>query len=210
MRSPTFSDEPSRVAQIVKSFLGGQTGAIVGPESEPLARLVIGGDRKDDCAAYEVYRPVTIVVGTDYVRGPKFALYELGLLSNFDIGYYVVAANVSDIAAMGATPLGVLTVVRYPNDLDDESFEQIMAGIHQAVADFGTLNVGGDIGQAERIILSATAFGLCEQGKVLSRSGSRPGDLLCVTGPCGVLGAAVAYFPNREERGWKLSADTEH
>lgn len=210
MSSPTFSDEPSRVAQIVKSFLGGQTGAIVGPESEPLTRLVIGGDRKDDCAAYEVYRPVTIVVGTDYVRGPKFALYELGLLSNFDIGYYVVAANVSDIAAMGATPLGVLTVVRYPNDLDDESFEQIMAGIHQAVADFGTLNVGGDIGQAERIILSATAFGLCEQGKVLSRSGSRPGDLLCVTGPCGVLGAAVAYFPNREERGWKLSADTEH
>src|SRR5450755_3673035 len=81
--SPTFSDEPSRVAQIVKSFLGGQTGAIVGPESEPLARLVIGGDRKDDCVAYEIYRPVTIVVGTDYVRGPKFALYELGLLSKF-------------------------------------------------------------------------------------------------------------------------------
>ncbi|HUZ23740.1 MAG TPA: thiamine-phosphate kinase [Streptosporangiaceae bacterium] len=210
MNSSVFSDEPSRVAGIVKSFLGGQTGSIMGPESEPLARLVIGGDRKDDCAAYEIYRPMIIVVGTDYVRGPKFALYELGLLTNFDIGYYVVAANVSDIAAMGATPLGVLTVVRYPNDLDDESFEQIMAGIHQAAADFGTLNVGGDIGQAERIILSATALGLCEQGKILSRSGSQPGDLLCVTGPCGILGAAVAYFSNREERGWRLSGGTEH
>jgi thiamine-monophosphate kinase len=149
-------------------------------------------------------------VGTDYVRGPKFALYELGLQSNFDIGYYVVAANVSDIAAMGARPLGILTVVRYPNDLDDASFNQIMAGIHQAATDFGTLNVGGDIGQAERIILTATAFGLCEQGKVLSRAGAQPGDVLCVTGACGLLGAAVAYFPKRDERGWKLSRDVEH
>jgi hypothetical protein len=111
---------------------------------------------------------------------PSLLSTNLGYCPNFDIGYYVVAANVSDIAAMGATPLGALTVVRYPNDLDDESFEQIMVGIHQAAADFGTLNVGGDIGQAERIILSATAFGLCEQDRVLSRSGSRPGDLLCV------------------------------
>jgi thiamine-monophosphate kinase len=164
---------------------------------------------KDDCAAYEIYKPITLVAGTDYVRGPKFVLYELGLLSKFDLGYYVVAANVSDIAAMGAMPLGLLTVVRYPNELDDEAFEQIMAGIHQAATDFGTLNVGGDIGQAERIILTATAFGLCQQGKVLSRKGGQPGDLLCVTGACGVLGAAVAYFPKCSERGWKLSEEIE-
>jgi thiamine-monophosphate kinase len=104
-----YSDEPSRVVQLIASFLEGQTGAIVGPENAPLARLTIGADRKDDCAAYDIYNPVTLVVGTDYVRGPKFALYELGLLSDFDIGYYVVAANVSDIAAMGARP------ARYPH-----------------------------------------------------------------------------------------------
>jgi thiamine-monophosphate kinase len=149
------------------------------------------------------------VVGSDYVRGPKFALYELGLLSNFDIGYYLVAANVSDIAAMGASPIGVMTVVRYPHDLNDEEFKLILGGIHQAARDFGTHNVGGDIGQAERIILSGTALGLAERGKVLTRSGARPGDLLCVTGPCGLLGAAVAYFPKREARGWELPAEAE-
>lgn len=209
MSNGSYSDEPTRVSQLVRDFLEGQSGALVGADGDAQAVLTVGADAKDDCAVYKIDKPTMLVVGSDYVRGPKFALYELGLLSNFDIGYYVVAANVSDIAAMGAAPIGVLTVVRYPNEMNDEEFRSIMAGIHQAATDFGTLNVGGDIGQAERIILSGSAFGLAEPGKVLTRRGASPGDLLCITGPCGVLGAAVAYFPKREARGWKLSQNTE-
>ncbi|WP_232534249.1 thiamine-phosphate kinase [Plantactinospora sp. KBS50] len=153
---------------------------------------------------YDLDGPVTLVAGSDYVRGPKFTLYEQGLLTNFDIGYYVVAANVSDVAAMGAAPIGVLTVVRYPHDLDDDAFLDIMAGIDRACADFGTFNVGGDIGNAERIVLCASAFGICRTGTALTRRGAEPGDHLCVTGPCGVLGAAVAYFPRRTANGWNL------
>jgi thiamine-monophosphate kinase len=198
------SDEPTRMAQLVSKFLSGQSGSVLGDLSSSVATLTLGADKKDDCAVFDLSGPVSLVVGSDYVRGPKFALYEEGLLSNFDIGYYVVAANVSDVAAMGAMPIGVLTVVRYPPDLSDEGFHEIMAGIHKACTDFGTLNVGGDIGNAERIILSASALGVCEQGAALTRGGARPGDHLCVTGPCGVLGAAVAYFPKREAKGWAL------
>lgn len=200
----TYSDEPTRVAKLVGAFLAGQSGSLLGDEHGPHATLTLGADSKDDCASYDIDGPVTLVVGSDYVRGPKFALYEQGLLTNFDIGYYLVAANVSDIAAMGASPIGVLTVVRYPHDLDDAAFLEIMAGIHQACADCGTLNVGGDIGNAERIVLSASAIGICRLGTALTRSGARPGDYLCVTGPCGVLGAAVAYFPKRSVNGWEL------
>lgn len=204
-----YSDEPTRVQQIIDNFLSGQSGSSLGVEGGPEAVLRLGADAKDDCAVFDVAGPASIVVGSDYVRGPKFVLYEIGLLSRFDIGYYLVAANVSDIAAMGAVPLGVLTVVRYPNELDDAGFREIMAGIHQACADFGTLNVGGDIGNAERIILSGTAVGICSYGKVLSRAGAKPGDVLCITGPCGLLGAAVAYFPKREANKWSLPPDTE-
>jgi thiamine-monophosphate kinase len=209
MNDDGYSDEPTRVSQLVREFLEGQSGALVGADGNAQAVLTVGADAKDDCAVYEINKPAMLVVGSDYVRGPKFKLYEIGLLSNFDIGYYVVAANVSDIAAMGAAPIGVLTIVRYPNELSDAEFQTIMAGIHQAATDFGTLNVGGDIGQAERIILSGSAFGLSEPGKVLTRRGARPGDLLCLTGPCGVLGAAVTYFPRKEARGWKLPRQTE-
>ncbi|HZM76126.1 MAG TPA: thiamine-phosphate kinase [Candidatus Limnocylindrales bacterium] len=203
------SDEPTRVAQLVSKFLSGQSGSVLGDASSSVATLALGADMRDDCAVFDLRGPVSLVAGSDYVRGPKFALYEQGLLSNFDIGYYVVAANVSDVAAMGAMPIGVLTVVRYPSDLSDDGFHEIMAGIHQACTDFGTLNVGGDIGNAERIILSASALGVCEQGAALTRGGARPGDRLCVTGPCGVLGAAVAYFPKREANGWVLPEATE-
>lgn len=203
------SDEPTRVAQLVSKFLSGQSGSLIGDGSSSVATLTLGADRKDDCAVFDLPGPVSLVAGSDYVRGPKFSLYEEGLLSNFDIGYYVVAANISDVAAMGAMPIGVLTVVRYPNDLDDDGFHEIMAGIHQACTDFGTLNVGGDIGNAERIILSASALGVCAQGAALTRAGAKPGDLLCVTGPCGVLGAAVAYFPQRVAKGWTLPDSVE-
>ncbi|MFY1636216.1 thiamine-phosphate kinase [Solwaraspora sp. WMMB335] len=200
----SFSDEPTRVAALVGAFLTGQSGAILGDDHGPHVTLRAGADARDDCAIYDLDTPVTLVAGSDYVRGPKFTLYEHGLLTNVDIGYYLVAANVSDIAAMGAAPIGVLTVVRYPHDLDDTGFLNIMAGIHQACTDFGTLTVGGDIGNAERIVLSASAFGVCRTGTALTRRGARPGDHLCVTGPCGLLGAAVAYFPKRSANGWTL------
>jgi thiamine-monophosphate kinase len=163
----------------------------------------------DDCAVYDIDEPMSLVVGSDYVRGPKFALYEAGLLNEYDLGYYLVIANVSDIAAMGAAPIGVLTVVRYPATLSDEGYCALMAGIHQACTDCGTVNVGGDIGNAERIILAGTALGICRKGSVLRRMGAQIGDALCITGPCGILGAAVAYFPKREVNAWALSVEAE-
>jgi thiamine-monophosphate kinase len=203
-----FSDEPSRVRQLVSEFLSSQSETDLEVDGLDV-KLSLGADAKDDCAVYDIGAPLSLVAGSDYIRGPKFILYEMGLLSDFDIGYYLVAANVSDVAAMGATPIGVLSVIRYPHELNDAGFRQIMAGIHQACTDFGTLNVGGDIGNAERLILSGTALGVCRPGKVLKRSGARPGDLLCVTGPCGLLGAAVAYFPRRHTFPRTLPADAE-
>ncbi|WP_330173975.1 thiamine-phosphate kinase [Streptomyces sp. NBC_01498] len=208
LHEPVHSDEPTRVRQLVSQFFDNQSGADVGPDGLDVL-LSVGADARDDCAVYDIGSPMSLVVGSDYVRGPKFILHELGHLSDFDIGYYLAVANISDIAAMGATPIGLLSVIRYPHEMDDAGFRQVVAGIHQACADFGTLNVGGDIGNAERLILSGTALGVCPPGKVLRRSGARPGDLLCVTGACGLLGAAVAYFPRRGTFPRTLPADSE-
>jgi len=206
---PVFSDEPTRLDSLVREFCCGQSGRIVDLTDSATVTLALGADARDDCAVYDISGAMSLVVSSDYVRGPRFRLYELGLLANFDIGYYLVAANVSDIAAMGATPIGVLTVVRYPEELDDAGFREIIAGIHAAAQDFGTCVVGGDIGSAERIILSATALGSCRLGRGLTRNGAKPGDLLCVTGPCGIRGAAVAYFPRRGKDLGHISATTE-
>jgi thiamine-monophosphate kinase len=196
-RNPAHSDEPERLANIVSDIFSGQSSdssLSVHLTENTFAALTAGADAQDDCAVFRFAGDQELVVGSDYVRGSKFRLYELGLLDDYDVGYYLVAANVSDVAAMGARPIGVVTVVRYPPDMSDDTFADVLRGIRDACARFEAPNVGGDIGGAERLILSATAFGVCLPGHTLYRHGARPGDVLCMTGPTGIAGAAMSYF----------------
>jgi thiamine-monophosphate kinase len=189
------SDEPVRLADFVAKIFRLDAGpAEVAVAKGTTARPLVGADGQDDCAVLRMSGDQDLVVGSDYVRGPKFRLYEMGLLSLSDLGYYLVAANVSDVAAMGARPLGLLSVIRYPPDMSDDEFVEVLTGIKQATHDFRCPGIGGDIGGAERLFLSATALGVCRPGRALLRSGARPGDVLCVTGPTGIAGAAMAYF----------------
>lgn len=189
------SDEPARLANIVSKIFPSQSGTIsIVLSDQTTATLTAGVDAQDDCAVFRMTGEQELVVGSDYVRGPKFRMYEMGLLNDYDVGYYLVAANVSDVAAMGARPIGVVSVVRYPPDMTDETFAEVMHGIRDACDQFAAPNVGGDIGGAERLILSGTALGVCRPGHALYRHGARPGDVVCLTGPTGIAGAAMSYF----------------
>lgn len=206
----SISDEPSRVAAITSELFGKQSGTVLPSlTNETTITLEGGADRRDDAAWLTFSGPATIVASSDYVRGQKFMLYELGLLSNYDIGYYLAGANWSDIAAMGAAPVALLSVVRYPSSLSDEDFNAILSGIRDACAAIGAHNVGGDIGTAERLILSATAIGAATPGQVLTRAGARPGDSLWLSGHTGIALAAMKYFSEKENRGWCLPEQTE-
>jgi len=100
---------------------------------------------------------------------------------------------------MGAQPVALLSVIRYPKDLPDEEFEAVIKGIQSGCLQVGARNVGGDIGTAERIILSAAAIGTVEPGAALRRTGAREGDALCTTGYTGIAGAAQKYFYDLRE-----------
>lgn len=195
-----ISDEPDRLANIVVGMFSNQSGNrdfSTRLDNGAEVSLLAGADAQDDCAVLRLSGNQELVVGSDYVRGARFRLYEYGLLDNYDIGYYLVAANVSDVAAMGARPIGVVTVVRYPPTMTDEDFSTVLRGIQDACARFGTPNIGGDIGGADSLLLSGAALGVCLPGHALMRGGAQPGDLLCVTGPTGVAGAAMNYFRSR-------------
>lgn len=187
------SNEPAKLANIVVPMFAAEVASRFHLANGASANLVLGVAEQDDCAAYAMTGEQTIVFGSDYVRGPKFALYELGLLSNYDIGWYLAGANLSDIAAMGAVPVGLLSIIRYPKDLDDADFADIVRGIRDCCASVGAANVGGDVGTAERIILSASAFGVTEPDALLRRSGARLGQAVVVTGPTGLAGAVMKY-----------------
>jgi thiamine-monophosphate kinase len=193
-------DEPSKLREIVVPTLGPTESQEMQLGNGAHSKLLLGALGQDDCAAYLLTGTQVLVAGSDYVRGPKFHLYELGLIDNYDIGWYLAGANLSDIAAMGAQPLGLLSVVRYPKNLADSAFRLLIEGIRDCCATVGARNVGGDIGSAERIILSASAFGVVEPDSVLSRGGARSGQLVVTTGATGLAGSAMRIGASPELR----------
>lgn len=169
----------------------------------------VGLQGLDDCAVVPLNSQQDLVFGSDFVRGPGFHLFRKGILSWQDIGFYLIGANASDIAAMGASPIGVVVVLRYTSDMSDEDYSDVMEGVLRACKEFSIPLLGGDTGGYDSPVLSAAAIGICPSGKALLRSQGCPGDELYVTGDIGRAGAALAYFTRGKEEGLFLSSVEE-
>lgn len=172
-------------------------------------KATTGLDDLDDCAVIPVSDETEIVIGSDFVRGAGFNLFKEGLLNWEDIGYYLIGANASDIAAMGARPIGSVAVVRYTKQMDDSEFESIMRGIIIACKDFNMPLLGGDTGGYDCSVLSATAIGACPIGKSLLRANGKTGDQIYLTGDVGLAGAAMAYFLRLKKQSVFFSKEEE-
>ncbi len=198
-----MSSERERIKRIVELAARHPARAASGLDAR------VGLESLDDCAVVPMPGGVDLVVGSDFVRGPGFHLFKSGVLTWHDLGYYLIAANASDLAAMGAVPVGVLVVLRYSALMNDRDFEGAMNGILLACADFRMPLLGGDTGGYEVPVLSAAALGVVPQGKALLRSNGRPGDRLFVSGQIGAAGAALAYFARGKGSGTELDQQTE-
>jgi thiamine-monophosphate kinase len=133
----------------------------------------------------------------------------LGYLNYFDLGYYLIAANISDMAAMGCRPSGLLTVVRYSKRMADADFVEVFRGMRRAADDYQTVIIGGDTGGYVADVFSATAFAIVDRGKYLSRHGLRAGDFVCVSGPIGGGIGALTYFKELKPKGATILAEEE-
>lgn len=200
-----FSGEQERLRIINQLFSGSKRSFRIDKSS---CKLLVGVDEMDDCAIYQFGNSL-LVLTTDFVRGTGFYLFGMGLLSYFDVGYYLSVANISDIASKGALPIGLMNVVRYSSDVSDDDFKQIMLGIQKASQDYDVPVIGGDIGGYENNVLTATAIGIAEKGKILLRKNVRDGDLLCITGTIGLPMSAITYFKYAKKLGFILEKEEE-
>ncbi|CAD5243940.1 thiamine-phosphate kinase [Thermococcus camini] len=99
------------------------------------------------------------------------------------VGFKIVTMNVSDVAAMGAKPLGFLFSLGVPRDIEMDYLEGIAEGIGKALEFYEVPVLSADTNEADDLIIDGIALGRTK--RLLTRSGARPGDLVCVTGDIG-------------------------
>jgi thiamine-monophosphate kinase len=151
----------------------------------------------DDGAVLDVPTGSRLVVSTDTsVEGVHF---RRAWLTPAEIGYRATQSALSDLAAMGAAPLGVLLALTVPENWRSE-LTALAEGIAEATREAQAPIVGGDVTDGDRLALGITVLG--HAAKPLMRSGARPGDVLYVTGALGGPGAALAAW----EQGARRSA----
>ena len=108
------------------------------------------------------------------------------------IGRRALVANLSDLAAMGATPLGCVAALCAPGDLSVRRAEGLVRGILQEADTHACPLVGGNLAAARETTLTITVFGSVRRGRDLRRHRLRVGDRIFVTGSLGGSALALA------------------
>lgn len=117
---------------------------------------------------------------------------EVGLYRDpWLIGWMTIVASASDLAAVGADPLGVVLNQTLPPDLDPGWEMRLQTGIRRACSACDLFLLGGDSNSSDRIHMQSTAIGTVPTDEAMLRTGGRPGDHLFVSGSLG-LGSVFA------------------
>ena len=179
MNSKQILDE-KEVVEIISSFL----------KKKPLDILLGIGD---DCAIVQTSQPLAITTDL-FVENTHF---NLGYMTYKEVGYRVMAANLSDLAAMGATPwcaflsLGIAQPTR-------EALCQLLQGMLESDWGYDIFLAGGDTVKSANLTIN-----LCLLGKInapLKRSLATPGQLICVTGDLGSSAAGLFLLQKNDKQ----------
>jgi thiamine-monophosphate kinase len=156
----------------------------------PLATSAAARGLIDDAAVWAPPLGRNLVLTHDVLAA---GVHYIGDEPASDVAWKLLAVNLSDLAAMAATPAGVLLGLGLSAAEDDSWREAFVAGLGRALETFGVSLWGGDtVTGLDRAVLGLTAVGWAEPGKVLGRKGAVPGDELWVSGTIGDAGLGLA------------------
>jgi len=154
--------------------------------------------QETDAEIIQLNENTSIAVTTDCIAEEILVgLYDDPYL----IGWMIVTVNLSDLAAVGATPVGILISEIIPKIFGGEKAEQLQKGISDACNFYQTFILGGDTNEGDNLVVTGTAIGILKSGKFLSRLGCKPGDIIYSTGELGLGNAyAISKLINSSNR----------
>ncbi|TCP54533.1 selenophosphate synthase [Tumebacillus sp. BK434] len=149
------------------------------PKNVPDANLIVGIDTSDDAGVYKLNDETALVQTVDYFTPVVDDPYMFGAIA---------AANaLSDVYAMGGTPLTVLNIVGFPiSKLDKKILAEILRGGADKVRESGAVIAGGHSIDDTDPKFGMAVTGIVHPEKVWTNAGARPGDKLILTKPIGV------------------------
>jgi thiamine-monophosphate kinase len=171
------------------SDLGSALGP--GPEFDRIRRIArVLGDRAhglgDDCALLPDGAGA-LAISTDVsVEGVHF---RLDWIDPAEAGWRATAAALSDLAAEGAAPIGVLSALTVPGGASEQDLVALTGGIGEAAAAAGGVVIGGDLSAGPVWSVAVTVIGRAR--RPVTRAGAHPGDGIWVTGVIGGARAAL-------------------
>lgn len=151
-----------------------------------------------DPKSHQVYTTESFLEGVDF---------DLTFTPMHHLGAKVVMATCSDLCAMNAHPRWIMINLALPNRISLEMIDAFYAGVAQACKDLDVKLVGGDLtGSHGAFGVTVTAIGETQPDKLVTRTGAKNGDAICVTGD---LGGALAGLKIllREKKHWESSGE---
>jgi thiamine-monophosphate kinase len=121
------------------------------------------------------------------------------------VGYKALARAASDLAAMGARSRYFLLTLALPAACTAKWLDDFLDGMALAARRFGLILIGGDTTKHPTVVVSLTVIGEIDSGRAITRSGARPGDLICVSGRLGEaeLGLRLVQKNLYKKKQWK-------
>lgn len=129
--------------------------------------------------------------------------FDLSITSWQDLGWKALAANISDIAAMGGTPAYTMVSLGLPSDTELDQVIDLYKGMAQIANEYDMCIAGGDISESPMLTITPTVIGNVEKENILSRSGATLGDQIAVTGYLGTSAAGLKLLQ------WQIELDSE-
>jgi thiamine-monophosphate kinase len=156
----------------------------------------------DDCAVLSKDEAFDMLITTDLLI--EDVDFRLNWAKPDDIGHKALAVSLSDVAAMGGTPVSALLSIGVPEILWSSEFvDEFYSSWHGLASKFGVELIGGDVSKAEKLVIDSILIGEVPKGKAIRRSGAKSGESIFVSGSLGSAKAGLALLEDEDaDRNW--------
>lgn len=146
----------------------------------------------DDAAVIQPMQDMVLASDT-FVENVHFSR---NTMNPYHIGYRLLAANLSDMAAMGAVPAFYLVSIVIPKTWTSAEVQDIFRGMKKLAKKYQTDLIGGDTVSGSELSITVTILGYADKERVRYRSAAKPGDIVFVTGTLGDSQAGFYILTN--------------